>query len=311
VVASDSERAPTFSSGSASAGGKTRGFAATPVTGALLVINVVAYAIQLFAVGRVEGLWKIPSSTMLAFGANDAFSVIYDVRPETLVTSAFLHVSAMHLVTNMVVLWLTGPRLETQVGSARFAVLYLLAALAAGVASLASAFVVNGEDHLSAGASGAVCGLLGASLVVGLRMGGWHTQMARASAPLLLFVALLGVRANALQIDNAAHVAGACTGMIAGASWQRGVATNERRQVRTLVGCAALCAAALVANVTRVAIDPSLALDAAGRYERAVNALSARRCADAWHDLRAAERLAPRSAQVAQLRDAIVRHCRR
>lgn len=80
-------------------------------------------------------------------------------------TSAFTHVQLMHIAFNMLALWFLGPVLEQVLGRVRFLAVYLLSALggSAAVLWLASPY------SLTVGASGAIFGLMGALVVVGLR----------------------------------------------------------------------------------------------------------------------------------------------
>jgi membrane associated rhomboid family serine protease len=81
-------------------------------------------------------------------------------------TSIFTHVSALHLLTNSVSLIFIGPPVERVVGRARFLALYLVAGL------FGSAFVMwlSGAQSLSYGASGSIFGLLGALLIISLKL---------------------------------------------------------------------------------------------------------------------------------------------
>jgi len=83
-----------------------------------------------------------------------------------LITSAFTHVEVLHIGFNMLALWFLGPQLEQVLGRARFVALYLLSALAGSALVYATAPVYQP----TVGASGAVFGLMGALLVVALRM---------------------------------------------------------------------------------------------------------------------------------------------
>lgn len=85
-----------------------------------------------------------------------------------LATSAFAHVQPWHIGFNMLALWILGPQLEAVLGRARFLALYLLAALAGSVLVLWLA----DPQSATLGASGAIFGLLGALLVVALKVGG-------------------------------------------------------------------------------------------------------------------------------------------
>ncbi|TAM85872.1 MAG: rhomboid family intramembrane serine protease [Jatrophihabitans sp.] len=83
------------------------------------------------------------------------------------VTAAFLHLSVIHIVANMVALAVIGPPLERLVGRSRFVVLYLLAALGGSVA----VFAFGGVMDAVAGASGAIFGLFAAAVVLARRIG--------------------------------------------------------------------------------------------------------------------------------------------
>ena len=78
-----------------------------------------------------------------------------------LFTSMFLHFGIDHLASNMIVLIAVGLPLENLLGSGRYAVIYLVSGLAGNVLS-AAAELKTGDFAVSAGASGAVLGLMGA-----------------------------------------------------------------------------------------------------------------------------------------------------
>jgi membrane associated rhomboid family serine protease len=83
-----------------------------------------------------------------------------------LLTSAFTHVAPLHLAFNMFALFVLGPQLETVIGRSRYLALYLLSALAG------STLVYWAAPQLqpTVGASGAIFGLMGALLVVALKL---------------------------------------------------------------------------------------------------------------------------------------------
>ncbi len=90
-----------------------------------------------------------------------------------LATSMFTHVALMHIGFNMLALWFLGPQLEAVVGRARFLAIYLLSGL------VGSAFVywLSPEYTPTVGASGAIFGLMGALLVVAIKMRLDYTQI--------------------------------------------------------------------------------------------------------------------------------------
>jgi len=81
----------------------------------------------------------------------------------TLVTSMFLHGGWMHLIGNMVFLWIFGDNIEVTVGSFRFFLFYLVGGI---FAALVHCFVLQGSAMPCIGASGAISATLGAYLVM-------------------------------------------------------------------------------------------------------------------------------------------------
>jgi membrane associated rhomboid family serine protease len=83
--------------------------------------------------------------------------------PLTLVTSMFLHGSFMHLIGNMVYLWIFGNNIEDVLGPVRFIIFYLFGGVGAGMAQA----VLSPMSHAPAiGASGAISAILGAYLML-------------------------------------------------------------------------------------------------------------------------------------------------
>ena len=81
----------------------------------------------------------------------------------TMVTSMFLHGGLLHLVGNMLYLWLFGKAVEDALGSGRYLAFYLISGLAAALAQATSG---PASEVPMIGASGAIAGLLGAYLVL-------------------------------------------------------------------------------------------------------------------------------------------------
>jgi membrane associated rhomboid family serine protease len=81
----------------------------------------------------------------------------------TLVTSMFLHGGWLHLLGNMLYLWLFGRGVESAMGALRYLVFYLVCGIAAG---LTQALADPAAELPLIGASGAIAGTLGAYLVL-------------------------------------------------------------------------------------------------------------------------------------------------
>ena len=92
--------------------------------------------------------------------------------PWTMITSAFLHGSILHILFNMYSLFIIGPVLERMLGRGRFIALYLLSAFGGSVAVL---FLAPGGGVL--GASGAIFGLFAAFFIIQRKLGSTNVQL--------------------------------------------------------------------------------------------------------------------------------------
>lgn len=131
-----------------------------------------------------------------------------------LATATFVHVGPVHLFVNILGLWVIGRLAEDTFGTLRTALLFVLCGFAG-----ASASYFASEAGISAGASGALFGLLGAVLLeytvrrrhfaIAVRNGTW-------GALLVVAIATLAFGSMVPEIDQAAHVAGLLCGAVAG-----------------------------------------------------------------------------------------------
>lgn len=108
----------------------------------------------------------------------------------SVITSMFMHGNFMHLIGNMLYLWIFGNNVEDVLGKVHFIIFYILAGIAA--VALHTALDPNSEVPLI-GASGAIAGILGAYLAVYPRAQiktliflGFFIQMVRIPAMILL-----------------------------------------------------------------------------------------------------------------------------
>ena len=126
-------------------------------------VAVFLWQVSLAAGGEaaVLGLGAIPA---VVFGGRELTPELVLVpAPLTLVTSMFLHGGWMHLLGNMVFLWIFGDNIEDSMGHLRFLVFYLACGV---VAALAHAGLNADSIVPMVGASGAISGVLGAYLVL-------------------------------------------------------------------------------------------------------------------------------------------------
>lgn len=296
-----------------------RGLRGAPITGALLAANTGVFAAQVslagslrFALGGADAhdhtLWN---AILRWLGGNDSTFTIADTRLETLITSCFLHGSILHLGFNLLVLWQVGPFLERTVGQARFLPLYLGAGITGSAFSAIAGRYFGAQ--LSIGASGAICGLIGAILMLGARTQGWRGPLARQMAGWLAFLFVLGLAKNLqggmVQIDNAAHIGGALGGVIIAATWRRGMTYSAKAQKLIVGTCVALVMLAGLTVYVRNRTDPYLFMSVDERAAAALRAAQAGNCGEAAVALERAQRLAPGDAALEQRLKEIDRAC--
>jgi rhomboid protease GluP len=122
-----------------------------------------------------------------------------------LFTSMFVHVSIEHLLGNMLFLLIFGLRAEEMFDAKEYLVIYLLSGLTGNLLTL-----LFGPNMLSAGASGCIFGMFGATIIYMRRAVGQSIISALAYAFILLMFSL-GVGVNVL-----AHLGGLVIGLIIG-----------------------------------------------------------------------------------------------
>jgi len=123
-------------------------------------------------------LWQLtlsPTAEQIAvysYGVVPALLVGGETRPSELVqipawlpvlTSMFLHGGWLHIIGNMLYLWIFGNNIEDAMGHVRFVIFYLLCGT---VAALTQSYLSVHSDAPMIGASGAIAGVLGAYAVL-------------------------------------------------------------------------------------------------------------------------------------------------
>ncbi len=107
------------------------------------------------------------TATLLAAGAMKFDLVVEQGQYYRLFNAMFLHIGFTHLFYNMFSLYIFGSRLEKFMKPLQAIIVYLGAGLVGSIASMAAAFI-SGNYAVSAGASGAVYGLMGGLLFISL-----------------------------------------------------------------------------------------------------------------------------------------------
>lgn len=143
------------------------------VTYALIAANVLVFIGVILWTGDMGALSDQITTAHLDLGLSKevlAQPILWDTgdglfltEPDgwyRLITSGFLHFGLLHLAFNMYFLYVLGPILERPLGRTRFALLYFASLLGGSLG-----VILSDSTSITAGASGAVFGLLGAATV--------------------------------------------------------------------------------------------------------------------------------------------------
>ena len=174
---------------------------------ALIAANVIFFFF-LTAQGRTEYDMEL----MLRYGACYEPLIVYEHQYWRLFTACFMHFGMAHLVNNMLVLFALGDPVERELGHLPYLVIYLLSGIGGNIFSAWYNLRI-GEIAISAGASGAVFGVMGMLLWMVMRRGGTFSGMPlnRLIASIALSI-YLGMSEGG--VDVAAHVGGLICGFV-------------------------------------------------------------------------------------------------
>jgi membrane associated rhomboid family serine protease len=189
-----------------------------PVTILLLVANLVVFALMVATSGHFPLAAGFDQQGLVGAGAS------IGVPGWRWVTAAFVHVNTLHIFMNMWVLAQIGVLAERAIGRGLFLATYVVTgaignALGTALALASGRPPVDASQIImvSAGASGAIMGLIGVATVFAWRTG--QRAIAKSLAKNILFVLVIGFVSNVsgtLAIDNGAHIGGLVAGALIG-----------------------------------------------------------------------------------------------
>ncbi|HEU4434156.1 MAG TPA: rhomboid family intramembrane serine protease [Pyrinomonadaceae bacterium] len=195
----------------------------------LLVANLFVFLLMWESSGMSsDALWQgFPEPVLMTYGAKMNYLIAQYRQWWRFVTPMFIHINLPHLLINMFSLWMIGPYVEKLYGSAKFVVFWVVSGILSVVASyltvrpdLASGawgrFLFKSLDVPSAGASGALFGLVGVLFVFGIKFRrelpeGFKRAFGVGMVPIILINLVIGFLGRGF-IDNAAHLGGLVTG---------------------------------------------------------------------------------------------------
>lgn len=176
-----------------------------PCTAALIVVNVVVFIFLSFGGMTEDAYYMLQNGAMY-------LPLLQQGEYYRMFISIFLHFGFSHLVNNMLMLGVMGWQLELVIGRIKFLIIYFAAGLGGNVLS-ALAELRTGDYAVSAGASGAIFGIIGALLYIAVRN---HGQIGNVSGQgILIMVALtLYYGFTSSGVDNFAHIGGLAAGFV-------------------------------------------------------------------------------------------------
>ncbi len=172
----------------------------------LIAVNF-AFFLYLEAVGSTED-----TSTMVRYGALFLPAVLQRGEYWRLLTAMFMHFGIQHIVNNMLILFVLGDNLERALGKVKYLIFYLICGIGAnGICLLKNVF--SEELTVSAGASGAIFGVVGGLLyVVAVNRGRLEDLNTRQLVIMVFFSLYAGF--TTVGTNNTAHISGLVIGIL-------------------------------------------------------------------------------------------------
>lgn len=195
----------------------------------LLVTNLFVFMLMWQSSGiRLSLLSVFPFHVLIAYGAKLNTLIADGHQWWRFVTPMFIHVNLLHLLVNMYSLWIIGPYVEKLYGGAKFVVFWVVTGIAGVVSSYLAVvspdtqlgaigrFLLKTQDEPSAGASGALFGLVGVLFVFGIKFRhelpeGFKRAFGTGLLPMIILNLFIGYMGRGI-IDNAAHLGGLAAG---------------------------------------------------------------------------------------------------
>lgn len=169
------------------------------VTIVLTILNIAVYI-----------LYTILGDMLYNMGSLSVLDIIGRKEYYRIITCMFMHGGVEHLFGNMLFLFILGQMLEEAIGHIPFTVVYFVSGIGSGIFSMMNELRIGSYYH-SVGASGAVCGLIGAMLFLVMIHKGYYKQIS-LQRMLLAIVYLIYTGLQSARVNNAAHIGGLIIG---------------------------------------------------------------------------------------------------
>lgn len=171
------------------------------VTIIFVIINIIAYII-----------YTILGEIVYNVGSLSIVDIIEKQEYYRILSCTCLHANLAHIFSNMIFLVILGDMLEKEIRHVAFFTVYVTSAIGGSLFSMLYEGI-TGQFYHTVGASGAVCGLIGAMLVVVIMH---HGNFKEISLPRIIlaicFLVYSGMKTS--YVNNAAHIGGLFVGFL-------------------------------------------------------------------------------------------------
>ena len=176
-----------------------------------ITMVVIAVNIIVFAVMSIFGN-TLDAQYMAEHGAMYPPYVAENGQYWRLFTSMFMHFGLMHILNNMVMLGAVGRIVEIAMGHVRFLIAYIVAGICGGALSYA-VMLHNNDYAVSAGASGAIFGMVGALVWIVIVNRGFYEGISRQQV-IFMVILMIYYGVSTSGVDNWDHLGGLAGGFI-------------------------------------------------------------------------------------------------
>lgn len=176
------------------------------ITMAVIAVNIIVFAVMSIFGNTLDAQY------MAEHGAMYPPYVVENGQYWRLFTSMFMHFGLMHILNNMVMLGAVGRIVEIAMGHVRFLIAYIVAGICGGALSYV-VMLHNNDYAVSAGASGAIFGMVGALVWIVIVNRGFYEGISRQQV-IFMVILMIYYGVSTSGVDNWDHLGGLAGGFI-------------------------------------------------------------------------------------------------
>lgn len=223
-----------------------KGFVITPI---LIGINVLVFV--LMVVSGVD-VFRPTIGSLIQWGGNARSLSVGTGEWWRVITNNYVHIGVMHLLVNMVSLYIIGIQLEPMIGKSRFLAAYITTGIAGSMVSM-----LWNANALSAGASGAIFGMFGVFLALITTPLVEKSVRKATMSNIVSFLVVNLVIGLMPGIDLVAHLGGLICGAVIGYLYYLVIKMGYKQKIGLSVAIAALLAITILVIGFGMAETPS------------------------------------------------------